>query len=146
MMNTVICDIDGTLADCDHRRHHLTGEKKDWKSFNAAMHMDQPKQDIVRVVETFLDADMQIVLCSGREAVYRDQTEKWLNEHGIPYHALYMRAEKDYRDDGTIKGELLDQILADGYQPWLVLEDRDRCVRLWRSRGLTCLQVAEGNF
>ncbi len=57
-----------------------------------------------------------------------------------------MRPEKDYRDDGTIKAELLDKILADGWEPWLVVEDRQRVVDMWRARGLTCLQCAPGDF
>ena len=94
-MNTVIVDIDGTLADCDHRLHHLTGEKKDWKAFNAAMHLDEPKGNIVTLVLTLFDAGNRIVLCSGREAVYRVATVEWYSsKHDIPCHALYMRAEK----------------------------------------------------
>ena len=33
----VIIDIDGMLADCDHRRHFVTGPKQDWRSFNESM-------------------------------------------------------------------------------------------------------------
>lgn len=145
-MKAVIFDIDGTLADCDHRREHVVSKPKNWKAFNAAMHLDTPKGDIVELLLTMFDADNKIVLCSGREAVFYDQTQTWLMKHGIPYHALYMRAEKDYREDPIVKSELLDEILADGYEPWIVFDDRSRVVDMWRSRGLTCCQVAPGDF
>ena len=36
-MRAVICDIDGTLADVQHRLHHLEGDPKDWDGFFAEM-------------------------------------------------------------------------------------------------------------
>ena len=57
-----------------------------------------------------------------------------------------MRAEGDYRADDVVKGELLDRILADGYHPELVFDDRTRVVNMWRARGIMCAQVAEGDF
>ena len=35
---------------------------------------------------------------------------------------------------------------ADGLEPYVVFEDRKRCVDMWRRNGITCLQVAEGDF
>jgi hypothetical protein len=64
----------------------------------------------------------------------------------VPNHALYMRPARDSRDDGIVKSELLDRIIADGYEPWLAIDDRDRVVEMWRARGLTCLQCAPGDF
>ena len=37
-----IFDVDGTLMDIDHRRHFVEGDKKDFKSFFAAMDQDIP--------------------------------------------------------------------------------------------------------
>ena len=37
--------------------------------------------------------------------------------------------------------------LTDGnYNVKFVLDDRNRVVEMWRSLGLTCLQVADGDF
>ncbi len=145
-MRAVIFDIDGTLADCEHRRRHITGETKDWKSFNGDMHLDTPKPDIVEMCRVFFTAGYKIVLCSGREAVFRDVTEAWLNKHYVPYHALYMRPAEDYRDDQIIKLELLAEIVAAGFEPFMAIDDRDRVVAAWRSAGITCLQAAPGDF
>lgn len=109
------------------------------------MPLDKVHENIRALLLAFIPAN-QIVLCSGREAVYRGETAEWCLDNKIPYAALYMRAEKDYRDDVIVKSELLDQILADGYEPWIVFDDRSRVVNMWRSRGLTCCQVAPGDF
>ncbi|WP_442934833.1 phosphatase domain-containing protein [Nitrincola sp. A-D6] len=45
-----------------------------------------------------------------------------------------------------VKSRLLEQIRASGYNPWLVLDDRDSVVNQWRTLGLTCLQCAPGDF
>src|ERR1700739_3230590 len=100
------------------------------------MHLDAPRSDIVELVKILQRDGNRIVLCSGREEVYRASTEDWLAKHKGPKHPLYMRAAKDYREDDIVKSELLDRILADGYAPWLVIDDRDRVVEMWRARGL----------
>ena len=144
-MQCVIFDIDGTLADLSHRRHHVANKPKNWAAFNAGICADKPHVNIITLAKHMADK-WPVILCSGREAVFRDVTTQWLAKHGVPYKALYMRPEKDYRDDGTVKGELLDAILADGWEPWLVVDDRNRVVKMWRDRGLTCLQCADGDF
>ena len=56
-----------------------------------------------------------------------------------------MRRKNDNRPDEIIKKEfvvelnILDKI-------FLIFDDRDKVVRMWRSMSLTCFQVAEGFF
>lgn len=141
-MKAIIFDIDGTLADLSHRLHHVQGGKKDWPAFFGAMADDtviEPVADHLR-----LCADRYpIILCSGRPEDYRAVTEKWLADSAIEYSALYMRAAGDYRPDDVVKSQLLDGILADGYEPILVVDDRPRVISMWRRRGLTCFQCRE---
>jgi len=141
-MKVIIFDIDGTLADCGHRLHHIQGGKKDWPAFFGAMADDiaiEPVCDHLR-----LCADRHpIILCSGRPEDYRAVTERWLTDNDIEYRALYMRASGDYRADDVVKSQLLDGILADGHQPILVVDDRPRVIAMWRARGLTCFQCRE---
>lgn len=144
-MECVIFDLDGTICDCEHRRHHVTGNDKNWTAFNNTMGDDAPSQNIIRLAVE-LSAKNKIVMCTGREDVFLRVTELWLTLHGVPFDAIYMRPKADYRDDPVIKRDLLAHILADGYKPWLVVDDRSRVVAMWREMGLTCLQCADGNF
>ena len=141
-----VFDIDGTLADITHRRKYVASKPKNWKAFNAGMSLDVPNVPVVQMCKLLHTQGHTIVLCSGRGSEQRGVTETWLAKHGILYHALYMRAEKDYRADYIVKEELLDQLLNDGYNPITVFDDRDQVVEMWRRRGLTCFQVAPGNF
>jgi len=145
-MSAVIFDIDGTLADTTHRKHHVEQRPKDWKAWNAAMHLDGQRPAIIKLARE-LAKSHRLVLCTGRHEEFRDVTSKWLaNVADIWFSDLYMRADGDFRDDAIVKSELLDRIIADGYEPWLVVDDRDKVVAMWRERGLDCLQCAPGNF
>lgn len=48
----IVFDLDGTLADCRHRVHFVTGEEKDWDSFYGACIYDEP---IKAMVDLFRD-------------------------------------------------------------------------------------------
>lgn len=141
-MKAVIVDIDGTLADCSHRLHHvLPGGKRDWDAFFASMDEDgviTPVRDVVRA----LSRDYAILLCSGRPDNYRDVTERWLDDAYVPYNVLYMRPAGDTRADHIVKAQILDGIKEDGYEPFLVIDDRQSVVDMWRDNGLVCLQAA----
>ena len=50
-----------------------------------------------------------------------------------------------FTPDWVLKKNMLDENL-DINDVFLVVDDRDRVVKLWRSLGLTTFQVAEGNF
>ena len=148
-LGDIIVDIDGTLSDPEHRQHFVRSKPRNWKAFNARIFDDPVQHDIVWLVRLFRSVGCRIVICSARTDDLRSITERWLKEKagldGV-YEKLYMRAEKDYRDDDIVKRELLDTIRADGYDPVMVLDDRDRVVKIWRESGLRCLQVQPGDF
>jgi uncharacterized HAD superfamily protein len=149
MKRVILVDVDGTLADCSHRQSFVRSKPKNWRAFNEAIHLDTPHEDIIWLVKTLHKSGCTIIICTARTADLKEKTVKWLDEvaglKGV-YTAIYMREEKDYRDDGIVKREILDQIREDGYDPYMVIDDRDRVVRAWRDAGIRCLQVADGNF
>jgi hypothetical protein len=134
------------LADCSARRVHLEKRPKDWASWNESMHLDTPNRPIINLAKALKFVGNAIVLCTGREEAYREVTSKWMDAHGVEFDDMYMRADKDYRGDDEIKAEMYEAIIADGYEPWLAVDDRSRVVATWRAKGLTCAQIADGNF
>ena len=158
-ISCVIFDLDGTLADCKHRLHHIEQRPKDWPAFFEAMVDDAPKEELAWLfrairnskapTRSVLETEAQFpvpVICTGRPDNYREATQAWLLRHSLLPRSLYMRSEGDYREDDIVKRELLAQIIRDGYDPVLVIEDRNRVVNMWRDEGLTCLQCAPGDF
>ena len=149
MQRDAIFDVDGTLADNSHRQGYVANKPKNWAAYNARISEDTPHHDIIWLAKLMHSAGCRIIICTGREATQFIKTKTWLDEiagmAGI-YERIYCRAEKDYRVDSIIKLELLQQIRADGYDPYMVFDDRQQVVDAWRSVGMRCLQVAPGNF
>jgi phosphoglycolate phosphatase-like HAD superfamily hydrolase len=140
-----IFDIDGTLADCSHRLHHIQSQPKDWRAFFAACADDAPIPHAITLA-IHLGMCAQIIYVSGRSDECREATETWLRKYGLPEGRVYMRAAGDHRNDDIVKAEILIGLRGDGYRPIMAFDDRDRVVRQWRSNGVPCAQVAEGDF
>ena len=149
-MTCYLFDIDGTIADNSHRQHLVQGETRDWKTYNSLMHLDKPHSHIVVLMWHLYgngnEDGNKLICCTGRGEPDRQVTHDWLNLWKVPFHGLYMRADKDYRDDAIIKLEMLQRIRSDGFEPLMAFDDRDKVVKMWRENGVPCAQVAEGNF
>lgn len=148
-MRAVIFDIDGTLANVEHRLHHLEGEK-DWAAFFRDMQDDRPIEPIAalaRLLHKAVEARhgleaVLIVTARPDRSDWRQTTIDWLDIHGITYDRIYFRAEDDRRPDQLVKADILQRILDEGYDPQLVIDDRPQVVKMWREHGLTTLQCA----
>lgn len=143
-MTDFICDIDGTVANNDHRRAYVQSVPRNWAAYEARMEHDLPISPVIEILWALFAAGHNIIMCSARGEQSRQTTEEWLSRYNIRYHKLYMRAAGDYRNDSIIKGELLDQMLEDGYQPTAVFDDRPSVVEQWRERGLFVFNVGDG--
>lgn len=149
MADCFVFDIDGTLADCSHRLHHIVrtdGKPKDWDAFFAGIRDDKWISPVVRVADALRYAGCTLVFVTGRGEEHREATEDWLYARLGINHPLYMRDAGDRRDDDIVKAELLDRVRADGFNPIMAFEDRSRVVKMFRSKGILCAQVAEGDF
>jgi hypothetical protein len=146
----IICDLDGTLADIEHRRIFLdknVNGKKNWKEFNNPDRIRYDKlQGWCADILNALQDTHEILLVSGREEASRIATVLWLISNGIEFASLDMRPTGDYRDDTLIKETILDFEILPLYDISFAIDDRKRVVDMWRSRGIVCLQCAEGNF
>jgi predicted kinase len=132
----VIVDIDGTVAIHGDERGHYEYDK---------ISTDRPNWCMIDVVRN-IPEDWKTIFLSGREDRCKEETVDWLFKHGIYSGMLFMRATGDHRPDYIIKQELFDAHIRDEYNVRYVLDDRDQVVKMWREMGLTCLQVAPGDF
>lgn len=145
-----IVDIDGTIANLEHRLHYIKGEKKDWDAFYAHCEGDSPIHEVIEVIETLYDS-YDILFITGRSSACRDETLAWLDNNLFfsPYgDELLMRKEGDHRPDTVVKAELLEEYLKE-YPLKNVLgifEDRASVCKMWRKKGYRVFQVDEGDF
>ncbi len=137
--DAIIVDVDGTLAINDgHRGHYDFSE----------VGRDKPNQPIIDLVADRLWrwGELDILVFSGRDDSCSTATALWLARYGVPYHKLYLRKTGDKRKDAVVKREMYEEHVRGKYNVLYVIDDRNQVVEMWRSLGLTVLQVADGDF
>jgi hydroxymethylpyrimidine pyrophosphatase-like HAD family hydrolase len=145
-MADIIFDVDGTLMDITHRRHFVAQRPKDFDSFRSHTEFDTRKEDIFAIADALQAQGHRILISTGRNKSQRDITIQQIRDGGIDFEQIYMRSDSDYTPDDELKSRFLDRMIEDGYFPTMAFDDRQRVVDMFRSRGLTVFQVAEGNF
>lgn len=142
--NICIFDIDGTLANCDHRLHHIKNKPKNWPAFyNGCMDdvLISPVAEMLDLYSKFY----KIYLVTGRPENNRHLTESWLDAHKIKYDNLIMRGDRDFRKSPEFKSSVCDMIEAEGQTIFFVVEDRPDCVQMFINRGIFVFDVSNGS-
>lgn len=160
----VICDLDGTLCDIEHRRHfvkptqiQMSGAgatavygddptfKKDWKSFFEGISKDKVREDVRDLIIDLYNKDKQIIFVSGRPDTYKKQTLAWLRKHNIGFaFTLIMRKSSDTRPDTEVKKQILDTYFPDKSVIYKVIDDRPSVIRMWKENNLDVIDVGDG--
>ena len=133
----IICDLDGTLAFMNGRN-----------PFDAARcEYDILNEPVGNLLRNYKKLGYKILLVSGREVQFKQQTIAFLEKYSIDFDELIMRKTKDYRKDAIIKTEIYNEQIKDKYYIEFVLDDRNQVVDMWRKElGLPCFQVFYGDF
>ena len=165
---TVIFDLDGTLANINVRRDKSMkpNGKLNWDIFAAPdsiKNWDKPNDPVVKMAKLFHQDGFKIVIFSGRNDRGFDATIDWLIWWDVPFDLLVMRPDKfkdkswpiadgnpatpdmRFMPDEILKKKMLDTFV-DINDVFLVVDDRDKVVKMWRDLGLNTFQVAPGDF
>lgn len=147
---TIIFDVDGTIADVEHRRHLVNGDKgfkPDWNAFRQATADDTPVEHVCDIAKRFIKSGDHVAFFSARNESEREITEKQISEWiGDDHKGLFLRPNDSYEPDEEFKARLADQFEGMGGKIDLVFDDRNKVVEMWKNRGTTVVQVAEGDF
>ena len=92
-------------------------------------------------------AGAELWVWSGRSDEVRAETEDWLRLHLPQHDALRMREARDHQPDTKLKRSWLEAMSpSDRARLVAVFDDRASVVTMWREHGVTCFQVAPGDF
>ena len=168
MKKTIIFDLDGTLANIDVRRDISLkpNGKLNWDIFaspDSILNFDTPNDPVIKMAQMFHNDGFKIVIFSGRNDRGFDATVQWLNNNNVPFDLLVMRPDKfkdkswpiadgnpatpdmRFMPDEILKKKMLD-LFVDIDDVFMTVDDRQKVVDMWRGLGLTCFQVAPGDF
>lgn len=136
-MSFFVFDLDGTLADNQHRQYLLPN----FDAFEDACPDDKPILPVIKLLQILEDyTDCPVEIWSARGDRVRGKTEAWLANWGIdPRLLTHMRALYDSRPDEEVKAEWLALCSE---KPTMIFDDRQKVVDMWRANGITCAQVA----
>lgn len=130
-----IFDIDGTLATMKDRSPY------DWHKIDQ----DELNVTVRHQLRALQDQGNLIIIFTGRDGVCEAETKEWLKYNEISYDHFDIRPEGNTEKDSIVKKRMFDKI-KDKYNIIAVFDDRDQVVEMWRELGLTCFQVAKGDF
>lgn len=113
---TYIFDIDGVIADIEHRLKYA--RNKDYEKFYSDEEMIEDKEiriglELLRNLKRARRDNTEIVFATGRPEKTRRITKIWLQNNSLPTDNLYMRKDGDYRPSDVVKVELVSKIMKD---------------------------------
>ena len=113
MKNTIIFDLDGTLALIDKRRdlsRKLNG-KIDFDKLHdpSLIKHDVPNVPVVKMAQLFAEQGFKIVIFSGRSDNTATATVSWLLKNKLPFNKLVMRPHKTMN---FIPDDILKKVLT----------------------------------
>ena len=98
MKNTIIFDLDGTLAIIDKRREvsRKPNGKIDFEVFHDASNisLDEPNTPVIKMAQLFAEDGFTIIIFSGRSDRTEHTTRSWLSRNRVPFNKLVMRPHK----------------------------------------------------
>lgn len=139
MKNTVVIDMDGTLADVSHRRHLVSGKKRNYEAFHAGIENDPVNEWCFKLMCAMKATGWRIVIVSARPHSVIESTKLWLGKNCVPWDELYiLRPDGDSTPDQELKRKWLQEY-GKG-RILFVVDDRQKVVDMWRAEGIVCLQ------
>lgn len=146
MKKAIVVDIDGCIANLDHRVHYVQRNPKRYVAFNKAMPNDTVNEWCKELLFNYVTTHT-VILCTCREGRHRKVTEQWLEDNNIPYDMLLMRPSKSgHGKDNKHKKKMYEECIEGKYDVEWIIEDRLSVVKMWRKLGLVVLQPDWGDF
>jgi hypothetical protein len=127
----VVYDLDSTVANTRQRRQLCPSINPDstWEAYALACAADEPMEASILVLRAFATLGHSCHAVSARPAVAAELTARWLVEQQVPHHSLRLRRPTDSEDSGQFKLDTLVELTAQGFRPYLFLEDLPAVVR-----------------
>ena len=141
-----VFDIDGTIANNEHRSHllplsdlHLTSS---WKDYNKACSGDSPIIPMIKMMNALAESS-QVYIMTSRSDEVEWRTLEWLQDNEVEYDSIRMRSRHDNRKDYLIKKEWLNNLCDGKKEEIVIFEDNPQVIKHLRNCGYAVMAVCE---
>ena len=125
-MKAGVFDLDGTLLKTEN------GEEKAVQGVRSLL-------NLTRHAEGF-----EAVILTARTETVEEETRELMDKLDLQYDRFYMRPESEISEpDHVFKKKKLQELRREGIDVEFAVEDKDSVVEMWRSEGVTCLEMPE---
>lgn len=159
----IIFDLDGTLADCEHRRHFVDPKKNenffryngldfrgyrdgkpqldikfepDWQAFYEACDLDKPILPTIQIINNLILLDNEVQIWSGRCESVREKTENWLYDYLLENGEYPLVLKMRPIGDFTPDDELKERWLDKYFE-----SGRKNCSLRWATHEKCCKKI-----
>ncbi len=121
----IIYDLDGTIADDSHRKHHVLGEKKDFAAYRSLMKNDKPNWPVIEQMVKDSQGGADIVILTAREDDLVMMTLRQLHKFQITEYisSMFMRPTGYYVPGHQFKEETLHLMVREGFVVTAIVDD-----------------------
>ena len=144
----ILLDMDSTLSNPQHRVKYVL--QKDYENWDKEAKNDPPNLPVVLTTKALFQAykeDFEFIIFTGRPESLRRDTTHWLKKYMgkdfVNRMTMVMRPDGDWTPDHVLKLKWLNQLCLPVV---LAIDDRSSVVKMYRSKGITVLQCADGNY
>jgi predicted kinase len=158
--DTIVCDLDGTLANIDHRLKYVKDKRNsNWDLFFKECVNDVPNEWCVELLRSMLVSGKKVLIVSARSKVVEKETKEWVDKAifgkdwtglgaYMRYHdklnVVLVRDGGDYTPDQVLKKRWLDGFGKGNIL--FVIDDRDKVCKMWVENGLQVLNCGQGKI
>jgi hypothetical protein len=137
----VIFDFDGCISICNWRQATLpaNSDRKNYDDFHELSIYDPPNEWIVNIMCRMKILGVKVVILTGRMDANLRKSTDWLNDHGVPYDWIQMRADNDYRPSALFKAEYIAKFYKEEIK--MIFDDNSKVIEHLSSLGYPTFKV-----
>ena len=139
--DAIIFDMDGTLVNVSVLvQKYMKGKYRNFDRFHRDSLWAPPHVEVLQMAHDAAENGLPIIITTARKEIYREVTQAWLDEHGVQYENIFMRASDDNRPDVQAKTDILEEINK-YYNIVHAVDDRREVIDLWKSNNIYTTEV-----
>ena len=134
----ILIDLDGTLAEVDHRI-------KNGKCDHTKIKDDDYNKAMREIISKFQDTH-NIIIFTAREDKWREATMRWCWYNFIIFDKLFMPLPHHRGPNYLVKYQMYKEFIEGEYEVLFAIDDNNKVVEMLRDLGITTFQIRNTEY